>query len=115
MALDLPIPWGGNAYALPMINAAKTKLTEMRMYGGSAVWDPGSLVAAAQESKDFTVTGAALGDFAIAGAGVDVTDLMVSAVVTAANVVTVTLNNATAGTINLASSTWGVLVFSGPF
>ena len=77
---------------------------------GTATWDPGSLSAAAQESKDFTVTGAALGDFAIAGAGIDVTDIMVSAVVTATNTVTVTLNNATAGTIDLASSVWKIMV-----
>jgi len=77
---------------------------------GSDTWDPGSLIDGAQESKDFTVTGAALGDFAIAGAGIDVVDIGVSAVVTIANKVTVTLINETGGTVDLATSTWNVLV-----
>ena len=79
---------------------------------GSAVWDPGSLNDATQESKDFTVTGAALGDFALVGAGVDVTDLIVSCVVTATNTVTVTIANETGGAVDLASSTWNVMVIA---
>ena len=131
--LNLPVPEGGTADqpvfmssdAHKLIDVAiATALTKLGLDAtaaeintvcdgvlkGSATWNPGSLSAAAQESKDFTVTGAALGDFAIAGAGVDVTDIMVSAVVTATNTVTVTLNNATAGTIDLASSTWKIMV-----
>lgn len=77
---------------------------------GSDTWNPGNLIDGAQESKDFTVTGAALGDIALVGAGVDVTDLLVSAVVTAANTVTVTLANETGGAVDLASSTWNVRV-----
>jgi hypothetical protein len=77
---------------------------------GSAVWDPASLEDGDQESKGFTVTGAALGDFALVGAGVDVADLIVSCVVTAADTVTVTLANQTASAVDLASSTWQVMV-----
>jgi len=76
----------------------------------SATWNPGSLAADAQESKDFTVTGAALGDFAMAAMGVDVVDFLVSAQVTVADTVTVTIANATAGTIDLATSTCYVKV-----
>ena len=80
------------------------------MTGTSDTWDPANLIDGAQESKDFTVTGAALGDAAFAGAGVDVVDLLVSCVVTAGNTVTVTLANETGGAVDLASSTWYVYV-----
>ena len=82
----------------------------LTMTGTSGTWDPGSLVDGAQESRDFTVSGAALGDAAFAGAGVDVVDILVSCVVTATDTVTVTLANETAGTVDLASSTWYVYV-----
>ena len=84
--------------------------TSLTLTGTSDTWDPASLGDGAQESKDFTVSGAALGDAAIAGAGVDVTDLLVSAVVTNTDTVTVTLANETGGAVDLASSTWYVYV-----
>lgn len=80
---------------------------------GSATWNPASLVDGAGESKDITVTGAALGDFALCSPGVDLVDITVSAVVTAANTVTVRIQNETTGTVDLASSTWKVLVLRG--
>lgn len=76
----------------------------------SATWDPGNLGDAAQEAKDFTVTGAALGDQAFAGAGVDVQDMTVTATVTLADTVTVVLANETGGALDLASSTWYITV-----
>jgi len=93
---------GGASWFTPNAN-------EFPKYTGSAVWDPGSIAADAQVSNDFTVLGAALGMVANAGAGVDVVDLVVSVTVTAADVVTVVLSNATAGAIDLASSTWRVV------
>ena len=82
----------------------------LTMTGTGDTWDPGSLADGVQESKDFTVVGAALGDASFAGAGVDVVDILVSCVVTAADTVTVTLANETGGTVDLASSTWYVYV-----
>jgi len=76
----------------------------------SFTWDPASLNDGAQEAKDVTVTGAALGDFVLVGAGIDVTDLLVSATVTATNTVTVVIANETGGTVDLDSSTWYVEV-----
>jgi len=87
------------------VGAAKLTMT-----GTGATWDPAELADGAQEAKDFTVTGAALGDAAFAGAGVDVTDLLVSCTVTAADTVTVVLANETGAPVNLASSTWYVYV-----
>lgn len=77
---------------------------------GSATWDVGSLVDAAGESKDVTVTGAALGDFAVASLGVDVQGMTVTASVKAANTVTVRIQNETGGTLDLASTTVAVRV-----
>jgi hypothetical protein len=64
-------------------------------------------------AQDVTVTGAALGDLAIASFGVDVVDLAVSASVTAANTVTLVITNVTGAAIDLASTTVRVLVFDG--
>ncbi len=72
----------------------------------SEVIDPASIAAGEELDTDLTVTGAALGDYAMVSIGVDVTGLIVSAQVTAADTVTVTLANATVGAIDLASSTW---------
>lgn len=72
--------------------------------------DPASLADAAGASTDVTVTGAALGDFVLLGPGVDVADVTVSAFVTAANTVTIRVQNESGGAVNLASSTWNIMV-----
>lgn len=77
---------------------------------GSTTWDAGSIAVGAMEAKDVTVTGAALGDFVLAAPSIDVTDLTISASVTAANTVTVVLANNTAGAVDLASMTIAVKV-----
>jgi hypothetical protein len=78
---------------------------------GSATWDPGSIGNGAEEATEVTVTGAALGDYAIASFSLDVTDLVLDAQVTAANTVTCVLVNNTGGAIDLASGTVYVRVF----
>ncbi len=78
---------------------------------GSATWDPGSIGDGNEESKEVTVTGAALGDFAIASFSLDVTDLVLDAQVTAADTVTCILANNTGGNIDLASGTIRAKVF----
>lgn len=79
-------------------------------FTGSATWNPGSIANGAEEMKEVTVTGAALGDFAIPSFSLDVTDLQLTADVTAANTVTALLNNNTGGAIDLASGTIYILV-----
>lgn len=76
----------------------------------TATVDPASLADGAGASTDVTVTGAALGDFVEVGPGVDVADVTVSAFVTAANTVTIRVQNESGGAVNLASSTWNILV-----
>lgn len=62
-------------------------------------------------SSDVTVPGVALGDMVLGvSLGVDTIDAVVTGAVTAANTVTVTLLNNTAGAVNLASTTVRILV-----
>ena len=71
----------------------------------SATVDFSSAADAETQASDITVTGAALGDLVLASINVDVADLTFDAQVTAANTVTVTVNNNTGGAVNLASAT----------
>lgn len=72
---------------------------------GSETKDWGNIADGNEESEEITVTGASLGDFAVASFSLDVQDLELSAQVTAANTVTVTLSNNTGGAIDLGSGT----------
>jgi hypothetical protein len=85
-------------------------LTALRGLDGSATWDVGSLTDGAGESKDITVTGAAIGDFVLVSMGVDIVDMTISAQVTAADTVTVRIQNESGGTVDLASTTVRVRV-----
>jgi hypothetical protein len=77
----------------------------------SATWDAGSIADGDEEAKDVTVTGAVLGDYAIASLSLDIVDLVLDAQVTAANTVTCVLANNTGGAIDLDSATVYVRVF----
>jgi hypothetical protein len=81
-----------------------------RPLSGSETDDPGNLADAAGESEDVTVYGAALGDFCIASFSLDVTDVVMTCNVTAANVATVRYQNETTGAVNLAEGTLRVQV-----
>jgi hypothetical protein len=72
--------------------------------------DPGTAAAGAEVSGTLTVTGAALGDFVEVAPGVDLQTLVLSATVISANTVEWVLVNETADHVDLASSTWNVLV-----
>lgn len=74
--------------------------------------DVGSLVDGAGETETITVPGAALGDACIASFGVDVQDMLVTCYVQAANAVEVRVQNESTATVNLASTTMRVFVFS---
>lgn len=77
---------------------------------GSVAWDAGSIADGNEEVKEVTVTGAALGDFAIASLSLDVADLALVAAVTAADTVTCQLLNNTGGAVDLAAATVFVMV-----
>jgi hypothetical protein len=88
------------------------KLPALNAYlQASETKDWGNIADGDEEAEEVTVTGAALGDYAVASMSIDITDLVLTAAVTAANTVTVSLSNDTGGAINLGSGTLTVKVF----
>ena len=78
---------------------------------GSVSWDVGDILDGNEASQDITVTGAALGDFVSdVSSSLDILDLTMTANVTAANTVTVVLNNNTGGTVDALTPTIRVRV-----
>jgi len=79
---------------------------------GSETWNPGNVADGEMVSNDVTVTGAVLGDYAIASFSLDIEDLVLDAQVTVADTVTVTLTNDGIGAgVNLAEGTIYTRVF----
>lgn len=72
---------------------------------GTATYDAASTLDAAGLTTTVTVTGAALGDFAIGSYGVDLQGITATYYVSAADTVTLRLQNESAGTLDLASAT----------
>ena len=88
------------------------KLPALNAYlQGSETKDWGSISDDTELEEDVTVTGAALGDFAVASMGVDTVAAQLTASVTAADTVTVVISNVSGGAIDLASQTLSVKVF----
>lgn len=77
---------------------------------GSATYNASNLADGAGETTTVTVTGAALGDFAIASLGVSVAGITVTAWVSAADTVSVRVQNESGGALDLASTTLRVRV-----
>ena len=76
-----------------------------------ATLDAGSLVDGAGETDTVAVPGVALGDMVIgASLAVDVAGLIVTAYVSAANVVSIRFQNESGSTVDLASSTLRLVV-----
>lgn len=124
--IDLRGLTAGTAYPLPAaaptgiariyydLAAAKVKLSisggagtilNAEVANGSTTWDPGDLANGAQETKTVTVTGAALGNFALVCFSLDLQGMQLTGYVSAADTVTAVLRNGTGGNINLASGT----------
>lgn len=77
---------------------------------GSAIYDASSLGDGAGESTTVTVVGAALGDYAVASLGVSTAGISVTANVTAADTVTVRVQNESGGTVDMASTTLSTMI-----
>lgn len=92
---------GGQASGLLGIKAILT---------ATATWDPGNLLDGAGTTQAVTVTGAALGDIALASFSLDLQDMLLTAYVNAANSVEVRLQNESTVGVNLASGTLRVVV-----
>lgn len=81
-------------------------------YAGSVAYDPPSIANGAQVQTTVTVTGAAVGNVAMAAFSLDLQGMTISAAVSAANTVTVTLRNNTGGAVDLAGGTLTAAVFA---
>jgi hypothetical protein len=90
------------------IAAARSPLAALLT--GSETYDAASLVDGAGTTNDVTVTGAVLGDFAMASLGVSAAGITVTAYVSAADTVSVRVQNESGGTLDLASTTLTALV-----
>ena len=80
-----------------------------RVLAGSATVDFGSIADGNEEATTITVTGAALGDIVMVSHSLDVSDLQLTADVTAANTVTAVISSS-GDTVNMGSGTVRVLV-----
>lgn len=93
---------------------APTTATDGNVVGfdfvGSAVYDPANLVDGAGVTTTVAVTGAALGDLAIVSFSLDLQGILLTAYVSAANVVSCRFQNETGGALDLGSGTLRVKV-----
>lgn len=96
--------------AVRLVNADGTSLL-LPTLTGSAVYDAASLADGAGATTTVTVTGAALGDYALVSFGVDLQGMTVTAYVSAADTVSVRIQNESGGAVDLASTTIRALVF----
>lgn len=77
----------------------------------TVTFNPPSLTTGAFAEADVTVTGAALGDSIQLFPPYDTQAIMYHGSVASANTVTIALTSCNAGTIDLASGSWGVVVW----
>ena len=107
-AVNVTAP-GGGTLASTQINLSSLAVGQL---GVTATWNPSSVSAGSYVSTTVTVSGAALGDVALASFSLDIQEMQINATVSAANTVEVTLYNLTGSAIDLASGTLKVLVFA---
>jgi hypothetical protein len=106
------MPFGGVAAGGTSTDDDKMYVSKgMGSLTGNVAHNLGSLADGAGESFDITVTGADLGDLAIASCLLDVQEMIVTANVRAANTVEVHVQNETTGTIDLANTSWKARVW----
>ncbi len=94
----------GQPLSAELANAADIALE----YSGT--YDPASMAAGATTSVSVTVTGAVMGDYAIASHTQNLAGCLMTAYVSAINTVTVLLLNTTAGSVNIATGTLKVAI-----
>lgn len=96
--------------AVRIVNADGTSAM-LATLTGSATYDPASLADGAGATTTVTVTGAALGDFALASFSLDLQGITLTAYVSAPDTVSVRFQNESGGTLDLGSGTLRARVF----
>lgn len=81
---------------------------------GTATYDPGNLVDGAGVTTTVTVTGATLGDSALASFSLDLQGVILYPWVSAADTVSVRFQNETGGAVDLASGTITAWAYTPP-
>lgn len=99
---------GGGTDTGNKINLATLALT------GSKTYDPTSLADGAGVTTTVTVTGAVLGNFAMASFSLDLQGVLMQAWVSASNTVSVRFQNESGGVVDLSSGTLKAMVFQVP-
>ena len=94
--------------ALPTSTNYGQSVTKFAIASETKDW--GSIADGDEAAEEVTVNGAQVVDFSLASMSIDITDLMLSAAVTAADTVTVVAANNTGGAIDLGSGTLFVMV-----
>lgn len=97
--------------ALGTINTTLSTVFPARILTGSKTFDPPSIADKASTTTTVTVTGAVLGNRALASFSLDTSGVSLEAQVTSANTATVIFSNLTGGAVDLASGTLAVSVF----
>jgi hypothetical protein len=95
---------------LASTSPGRWRLVAHQIMKATATYDPPNLVDAAGATTTVALVGAVLGDFAIASFSLSLQGILMTAFVSAADVVTVVLQNETGGAIDLASGTLAVLI-----
>jgi hypothetical protein len=106
-------PFAVDFNAVSVAEAARVlrNIVDCGLLYGTATWNPGSIADAAQETTTVTVTGAVLGDV-VDGVSFSLSlqNMTMTAYVSAADTVTVVLQNESGGAVDLASGTLRVAV-----
>ena len=97
--VEVHMPGGGT------VIGTRINLDSLPAKEGSATYDPASLADGAGVTTTVAVTGAALGDFAFASFSNALQGIILSAWVSATDVVSVRFQNESGGTLDLASGT----------
>lgn len=92
-----------DSYTIVDFSRTVDRITNIPNDSFGSVWNPGSIADGASEGINLTVTTAELTSMAIGSFNLDLQGLTISAAVTAANIVRVTLTNNTGGAVDLGS------------
>lgn len=104
-AINMPKTWLAALSAL-FVSLRESIAPVQQLLTGSATYDAANLVDGAGATTNVTVTGAVVGDYVVGVSfGVDLQGISATAYVSAADTVSVRLQNESGGAIDLASTT----------